>query len=223
MFCGYFNDMPSAPHKRTLYVMRYVGRHHHTGRGECRCGDDGGGFPCASCPVRHFSAVPHQRVSHFPPRQRPERLALLLNGRVRSAEILKVGHKEVEAAREIGYSHGFPAGMHGQLGHPHVHGPYSRGGANNRPDRTPAPAVVPDHKLLGSPQPRPPRHLPHQQPRDPVGRVLLVAVPFDDDAPVHRRHVRRLVLLGVVRVHRVCLIHAQDEALAEGRSGQIGV
>mmetsp|Transcript_28855 Transcript_28855/g.85203 ORF Transcript_28855/g.85203 Transcript_28855/m.85203 type:complete len:359 (-) Transcript_28855:865-1941(-) len=111
--------------------------------------------------------------------------------------------------------------MHRELRATQVDGPHPGRGADDRPDRGTAPAVVPHDEFLHGGQAGPPGDLPHDEARDAVRRVPLVGVPLDDHPVVHAGGVILLVLRGVVRMDRVGLIDAQDEGSGEGRGVEI--
>mmetsp|Transcript_4925 Transcript_4925/g.11594 ORF Transcript_4925/g.11594 Transcript_4925/m.11594 type:complete len:254 (-) Transcript_4925:781-1542(-) len=106
--------------------------------------------------------------------------------------------------------------MHGELGHPQVDGPHARVGGDDGPDGRPARAVVPHDELLHG-HPDSAAELANQEARGARGGVPLVGVRLDHQARVHRGGVLLLVLRGVVGVHRVGHVHAQDHGPVQRR------
>ena len=144
------------------------------------------------------------------------RITLILNATINTRKVIKKRSKESKPMRQIRDTHSLSNRMHRQLRTSHINRPHPRRRANHRSDRAPAPAIVPDHEFLHRRQPRPPRELSHDQPRDAVRRVSLIGITLDDHASVHFGTVVLFVFGCVVGVDGVRLVDAQYETASDG-------
>ena len=144
------------------------------------------------------------------------RIELILNTTVNTRKVIKKRSKQSKTMRQIRDSHSLPNRMHRQLRTSHINRPHPRGRANHRANRAPAPAIVPNDKLLHRRQSRPPRELSYDQPRDAIRRVSLIGISFDDHPSVHFGTVMLFVFGCVVGMDGVCLVDARYETALDG-------
>ena len=82
-------------------------------------------------------------------------------------------------------------------------------------------AVAAHHKLLRWRQAGAAGELSHDEGGDAVGGVALVGIRLDNEASVHLRAVRLLVLARVVWVHRVRHVRRDDKRVGERGGEQV--
>mmetsp|Transcript_21000 Transcript_21000/g.49727 ORF Transcript_21000/g.49727 Transcript_21000/m.49727 type:complete len:236 (-) Transcript_21000:364-1071(-) len=131
------------------------------------------------------------------------------------------GAEEAHRGVDIGHPDRLADGMHAERGHPQVDDAQPCLGGDDWSDGGAAGAVVPHHELLHS-EARPPRQLAHEEAALCVRGVALVVVGLDDHAAVELGCVCRVVLLGIVGVHRVRHVRGQKEAPARRDEQSLG-
>mmetsp|Transcript_11105 Transcript_11105/g.18862 ORF Transcript_11105/g.18862 Transcript_11105/m.18862 type:complete len:218 (+) Transcript_11105:104-757(+) len=123
---------------------------------------------------------------------------------------------------QVGGSHHFAAGVHGELGHPDIDGTDSRFGTDDGTNGRSTGTIVTDDKFLNG-QIRHAGQFTYKEARDTVGAVSLVGIGLDDNTVVQFRCMGRLMLRGIIRMDSMGLIDTQHKGFTNATRIQVGI